>query len=137
MASRIFTREAERYIESLYKSMKDDPQAKSFYLSFLFNLAMPYFKLHKIACPQESLLDYLKVFVSKKEASGELIVGHTVNCLSCHKKVFGPFRGKNLPKTLCCPYCGTMIDTENDYVMLDHRYFFADKSPEFESVPKT
>ena len=111
MASRIFTGEAERYIESLYKSMKDDPQAKSFYLSFLFNLAMPYFKLHKIACPQESLLDYLKVF--------------------------GPFRGKNLPKTLCCPYCGTMIDTENDYVMLDHRYFFADKSPEFESVPKT
>lgn len=135
MIAELFPKDASAYLESLYKSMKRDPLVKSFYFAFLKHLFKPYLDMHGIEC--QGLDARLKAFLNKKEEAGEIVLGHTVNCISCRKKVLGPYVGNRLPRFLKCPWCGTTADTKNDFLLQEDRYFFTGKQQKFEEVSET
>ena len=111
-----------------YENMKTDPRVNSFYLIFLFKAIFPYFKQISEQYTKDEIQAILHAFLSGKQRDGEIALGYTISCIACKKKICGPlFDLSTLPHTLICPHCGAKIDTDNDYLLLDGRYFFQKK----------
>ena len=113
------------FLNKTYENMKADPRVKSFYLTFLFKAIFPYFKKISEQYAKNEVQAILHAFLNEKQRGGEIVLGYTISCIACKKKICGPlFDLSALPHTLICPHCGAKIDTDNDYLLLDSRYFF-------------
>ena len=116
------------FLNKTYENMKANPRVKSFYLTFLFKAIFPYFKQISGQYTKDEVQAILHAFLNEKQREGEIVLGYTISCIACKKKICGPlFDLSTLPHTLICPHCGAKIDTDNDYLLLDSRYFFSKK----------
>lgn len=116
------------FLNKTYENMKANPRVKSFYLTFLFKTISPYFKQISGQYTKNEVQAILHAFLNEKQREGEIVLGYTISCIACKKKICGPlFDLSTLPHTLICPHCGAKIDTDNDYLLLDSRYFFSKK----------
>ena len=123
--------EAEDCIRSIYDDMKKDRLVRSFYISFVENFANSYLEARKVQIPRDVLLRLIQSFLRHKEETGEIVMGHTLFCISCRKKILGPYGSKKpLPKLVECPNCNCVIDTENDYLLTEDKFFFVGKAQE-------